>query len=331
MKRDSEHPLKEQLKLFGPALIITLLGFILAYQFVDPAPPDRIRIASGNEEGAYHLFARKYRESLAREGIELEIVTSAGSVENIQLLESGQVDIAFVQGGLAGKAAAGSLLSLGSFYYEPLWLFHRGELEINRLTGLKQLRVAVGAERSGTRALALQLLNDNNLNEGNTLIRTVDGREAAESLLADEIDAAFFVASPQSPVVRSLLESESLKLMSFDRADAYTRLHPHLSSVLLPEGLVNMERNLPGGPTRLLSATANLVATERLHPALVELLIYVGGKFTVVGVGSRRAESFRHPPTPTFRSPGMRLVSTSRDPRCCNATCLSGQPVCWIA
>ena len=278
MKRDREHPLKEQLKLFGPALIITLLGFILAYQFVDPAPPDRIRIASGNEEGAYHLFARKYRESLAREGIELEIVTSAGSVENIQLLESGPVDIAFVQGGLAGKAAAGSLLSLGSFYYEPLWLFHRGELEINRLTGLKQLRVAVGAERSGTRALALQLLNDNNLNEGNTLIRTIDGREAAESLLADEIDAAFFVASPQSPVVRSLLESESLKLMSFDRADAYTRLHPHLSSVLLPEGLVNMERNLPGGPTRLLSATANLVATERLHPALVELLIYVGGK-----------------------------------------------------
>ena len=138
MSRDSEHPLKAHLNLFGPALIVTLLGFLLAYQFVDPAPPDHIRIASGNKDGAYYLFARQYREYLAREGIELEVVTSAGSLENIQLLESGRVDLAFVQGGLADKATQGNLVSLGSFYYEPLWMFHRGELEINTLTGLKQ-------------------------------------------------------------------------------------------------------------------------------------------------------------------------------------------------
>ena len=283
MSRDSEHPLKAHLNLFGPALIVTLLGFLLAYQFVDPAPPDHIRIASGNKDGAYYLFARQYREYLAREGIELEVVTSAGSLENIQLLESGRVDLAFVQGGLADKATQGNLVSLGSFYYEPLWMFHRGELEINTLTGLKQRRVAVGAERSGTRALALQLLSDNNLHAADVRMLSIDGHEAAEALLAGEIDAAFFVASPKSPVVRSLLESESLKLMSFGRADAYTRLHPYLSSVLLPEGVVNMERNLPGSETRLLSATANLVATDRLHPALVELLVYVGGRIHGAG------------------------------------------------
>lgn len=283
MSRDSEHPLKAHLNLFGPALIVTLLGFLLAYQFVDPAPPDHIRIASGNKDGAYYLFAQQYREYLAREGIELEVVTSAGSLENIQLLESGRVDLAFVQGGLADKATTGNLVSLGSFYYEPLWMFHRGELEINRLTGLKQRRVAVGAERSGTRALALQLLSDNNLHAADVRMLSIDGHEAAEALLAGEIDAAFFVASPKSPVVRSLLESESLKLMSFGRADAYTRLHPYLSSVLLPEGVVNMERNLPGSETRLLSATANLVATDRLHPALVELLVYVGGRIHGAG------------------------------------------------
>ncbi|MCB1752353.1 MAG: ABC transporter substrate-binding protein [Gammaproteobacteria bacterium] len=283
MSRDSEHPLKAHLNLFGPALIVTLLGFLLAYQFVDPAPPDHIRIASGNKDGAYYLFARQYREYLAREGIELEVVTSAGSLENIQLLESGRVDLAFVQGGLADKATQGNLVSLGSFYYEPLWMFHRGELEINTLTGLKQRRVAVGAERSGTRALALQLLGDNNLHAADVRMLSIDGHEAAEALLAGEIDAAFFVASPKSPVVRSLLESESLKLMSFGRADAYTRLHPYLSSVLLPEGVVNMERNLPGSETRLLSATANLVATDRLHPALVELLVYVGGRIHGAG------------------------------------------------
>jgi uncharacterized protein len=117
------------------------------------------------------------------------------------------------------------------------------------------------------------LLSDNNLNNDNSDNLTIGEREAADALLAGDIDAAFFVASPQSPVVRRLLESESLKLMSFERADAYTRLHPYLSSVVLPEGVVNMERNLPGNQTRLLSATANMVTTDRLHPALVELLV----------------------------------------------------------
>jgi uncharacterized protein len=142
MNRKSEHPLKEHLNVFGPAFVITLLGFLFAYQFVDPAPPGRIRIASGNEEGAYHLFAQRYGELLAREGIQLYIVSSAGSVENLQLLENGEVDFAFVQGGLASKATAGNLLSLGSFYYEPIWLFHRGELKVDRLTRLRQRRIA---------------------------------------------------------------------------------------------------------------------------------------------------------------------------------------------
>jgi len=297
MAENSEHPLKEHLNVFGPALIITLLGFIFAYQFVDPAPPDRIRIASGQQEGAYHLFAQRYRDLLAEEGIELEIVTSAGSVENIQLLESGQVDLAFIQGGLADNTTAENLLSLGSFYYEPLWLFHQTTLKITQLSELKQRRVAVGAERSGTRALSLQLLSDNALNDNNSELLVIGEREAADLLLAGEIDAAFFVASPESPVVRSLLESESLQLMSFKRADAYTRLHPHLSSVLLPEGVVNMQKNLPARQTRLLSATANLVTSDKLHPAIVVQLVYAGGKIHGAGGWFEARGEF---PTPAY-------------------------------
>lgn len=278
MSNHREHPLREHLHLFGPALVITLLGFILAYQFVDPAPPSQIRIASGQKEGAYQLFAQRYREQLAEQGIELEILTSAGSLENIQLLQSGAADIGFVQGGLAGLASAERLLSMGSFYYEPLWLFHRKRLELDRVTGLKQRRVAVGAEGSGTRVLALQLLQDNKLDAGNVEILSIGGRAAADALQRGEVDAAFFVSAPQSPLVSDLLRADNIRLMDFTRADAYTRLHPHLSSVLLPEGVVDMERNLPSAPTRLLSATANLVTTERLHPALVDLLIYIGGK-----------------------------------------------------
>ena len=297
MNRVSEHPLKEHLNLFGPALLITLLGFVFAYQFVDPAPPDHIRIASGQSQGAYHLFAGRYKEYLAREGIALEILTSEGSLENLQLLERGLVDLAFVQGGLADSVSNDKLLSLGSFYYEPIWLFYRGAETQERLTGFREQRLATGTEGSGTRALALQLLADNGMNPHNTEIVALGGSEAADALLSGEIDAAFFVASPESPLIKGLLEAEDLKLMSFTRAEAYTRLHPHLTSIILPEGLVNMERNLPERPTRLLSTTANMVIREDLHPAIIDLLVFVGGKIHGGGGWFEKRGEF---PTPAY-------------------------------
>jgi len=275
---DQERAFRDHLHIFGPAILITLLGFILAYQFVDPAPPDHIRIATGEKSGAYYLFARQYQQALAREGIDLQIVTTAGSLENIRLLQQGQVDIAFVQGGLANASGDDELESLGSFYYEPLWLFHRLNPAPAYLTGLRGRKIAIGRQGSGTRALAGQLLVDNRLADDNATLLPIGGQEAASRLLQGELDAAFFVASPESPLVQRLLLSDQVRLMNFQRAAAYTRRHHFLSRVLLPQGLVDLERDIPRQDIALLATTANLVSRPDLHPALIDLLIYSGGQ-----------------------------------------------------
>jgi TRAP-type uncharacterized transport system substrate-binding protein len=96
------------LKTYGPAIAVTIIGFVIAWQFVDPAPPATIVIATGHEDGAYFLFAEQYREILGAEGINLEIRKTAGSIGNIQLLEdeSSGVDLAFVQGGTGSQATS---------------------------------------------------------------------------------------------------------------------------------------------------------------------------------------------------------------------------------
>ncbi|MET0046582.1 MAG: TAXI family TRAP transporter solute-binding subunit [Sedimenticola sp.] len=267
------HTLRDHLHIFGPAIAITLLGFLLAFQFVQPAPPARITIATGGLEGAYSLFGQRYREIIKREDIQLEVLNTKGSVENISLLESGKADIAFVQGGTEQASRGDELISLGSLYFEPIWVFHRSSLTLDRLTGLQEKKVAIGPEGSGTRAVALQLLSDNSITPSNARLIELSGRPAADALLKGDIDAAFFVASPRSPVVRALLDSTEISLMSFNRADAYARLHRYLSTVVLPEGVINLEHNLPRRETRLLAASANLVAHKDLHPALVDLLL----------------------------------------------------------
>lgn len=291
----SHRPFKEQLKTFGPAVLITVLGFIAAYQYVGPAPPDTLVIGTGQSEGAYYQFARRYREILAREGIKLELRTTAGSLENIELLESDAeaVDVALVQGGTGGGVGVQRLQSLGSLYLEPLWLFYRRDQPVKRLTDLHGRRIAVGKQGSGTRVLALQLLADNAIEKPPTSLLTVSGGDAAKALVQGKIDAVFFVASLESEYIRDLLQRPEIGLMSFERAQAYTRLHHFLSRVILPEGIVNMHDNVPSGDKQLLAATTNLVVRSDIHPALVDLLLTAASE--VHGAGDWFADSNEFP------------------------------------
>ena len=118
--------LREKLIIFCPAVILAILAFVFVYYFVDPIPPRRISIGCGPPEGANHIFARAYREILSREGITLELRNTAGSAENLKLLDaaSGGVDIAFVQGSMKSLVQNTDLVSLGSLFFEPLWIFH---------------------------------------------------------------------------------------------------------------------------------------------------------------------------------------------------------------
>lgn len=266
-----------RLTTFGPAIVITLLGFVIAWQFVNPAPPTTITIATGHEDGAYYLFAQRYRELLADEGIELLIRSTAGSVENIHLLEdpSAGIDLAFVQGGTGDHATSDGITALGSLYHEPLWVFYRGTSPLSRLTGLQDKRIAAGTAGSGTYAIARTLLAANQIDTGSSAIQQLGGQAAARALLQDKVDAAFFVASPKAPVIQALLHEPEIHLLSFERSAAYVRRYPFISGITLPEGVIDLHANIPPQDSLLLAPTANLVAHHDFHPALVSLLLQI--------------------------------------------------------
>jgi TRAP transporter TAXI family solute receptor len=262
-----------RLMTFGSALLVTLAGFVIAWQFVNPAPPRTLVIATGHADGAYYLFAQHYRELLAQNDIELDIRTTAGSIENLELLQNDSVSLAFVQGGTGAAAGSRELTSLGSLYYEPLWVFYRSEQTLTRLSELQDKRIAIGELGSGTHAVANLLLVDNFIDTGADTIQAIGGAAGAQALLQGDTDALFLVAAPAAPLVQQLLHRQDIRLMSFARAAAYTRLHPFLSAVTLPEGVIDMQANIPSRDTALLAATANLVAHDDFHPALVSLLL----------------------------------------------------------
>jgi TRAP-type uncharacterized transport system substrate-binding protein len=112
--------LKDRFKFFGPGILIVALSFVVAFLFIKPAPPRSIIIGTGGPGGAYFNYGKEFKKILAQDGIHLEVRTTGGAFDNLRLLESGEIDIAFMQGGIGSKATVDDLFSLGSLYYEPI-------------------------------------------------------------------------------------------------------------------------------------------------------------------------------------------------------------------
>ena len=262
------------------AVVAVVLAAVVAllWQFVEPAPPRKVVIATGSASGAYHAVARHYAEHFSETGFELVVRETAGSIENYNLLgapDSG-VEVAIVQGGTAPveKERRQELVALASLYLEPVWVFYRGESGLGRLSQLAGKRIAIGAKGSGMRALALELLGAGGVlgeQSGTTLV-DVGGSEAAKALREGSVDAALFVVSPTAPLLAELMATPGVRLMSFDQAEAYARRFRYLSPITLPRGSLDLSRDLPERDVRLVAPAAVLVARKSVHPAVVALL-----------------------------------------------------------
>jgi TRAP transporter TAXI family solute receptor len=276
----------EKLKLFSwrdmvyvvlPSLLLAIGAFWLAAQFIKPAPPDRLVISTGGDGGAYQIFAAHYKEVLARYGITLVEKPSAGSIENLERLRNAEfeVDAALIQGGTARASEDDELVSLGDFYYEPLWIFYREGVVSggDKLLDLKGKRLAVGGAGSGTNHLAKELLAANGIDATNTTLVEAGGLGLVESLRKKEVDVVFVVGPTQSALVWSLLYTPGVRLMNLVRAEAYTRRFPFLARLVVPRGAVDLAQDIPPRDVNLVSPMATLLVRQDTHPALIGLLL----------------------------------------------------------
>ena len=256
--------------------IAGLIVIFLAASFfvVETLPPRTIVMATGAEGGAYHEMGIRYREILARAGVTLQLRPTAGGLENLALLRDSQsgVSVGFIQGGTTTKKESPDLESLGTVFYEPLWLFYRSEIG-EGIQALRGRRLSIGPEGSGGRALALELVKRTKID---SIIGEIVGftpEAAAEKLMAGEIDAAFIVTGWDSPVVQRLIVAKGIELASFPRADAYVALYPFLHKLVLPTGVADLAMNRPPADVVLLAPKASLAVRGDLHSAIQHLLL----------------------------------------------------------
>ncbi len=315
----------------GPFVVLAVTLLVLAYWWLDPNPPKRVTLATGPAQSAYEEFGKRYAKILAQDGIEVSLLPSEGSAQNLQWLREGKADLGFVQGGTSELQAddAEDLESLGSLFVEPVWLFYRKDAAakaadvgatvrsagppqastapsggsaahavasvgapLDALTQLQGLRVNVGTPGSGIPSLMNKLLASNKVDMASLRTSELEQTPATVAFLDGKIDAIVFASAPESLMVQMLLQTPGIELMDFPQSEAYSRRFAFLSPVVLPRGVVDLAANIPPQDVRLVAPTTALVNHKGTHPALLQLFVQAGKQIHGGAGWFRRARDY---------------------------------------
>lgn len=261
----------------GLVAVVCLAVFL----FFNSAAPTSLTITGGEEGSIFQKNAVKYKAALAREGVKLTILPSNGSIDNLNKLADKRVnvDIGFVQSGVAENIKVDKLMSLGSVAYQPMMIFYRGESK-SLISDFAGHRLNIGEPGSGTRALALNILKENGiLPGGDTQLIEKPSLDPVEDLLQDKIDAIFVMGDSISlQLIKDLVKTPGINIFNFNQADGYTRRIKYLHKLVLPEGAIDLGKNIPVNNLNLIAPSVELIARDTLHPALSDLLLDVANE-----------------------------------------------------
>jgi TRAP-type uncharacterized transport system substrate-binding protein len=249
----------------------------------------KIVMATGSSQ--YYELAESYRRELERNGITLEVqrLTEGFTTLKTMLDPNSGLNAGFIKGGLVGSlqgrlatekakgryAEFNKLLSVGRVFYEPIWVYSRGDLHVASLRDLKGMKIFTGTKESGARRIVNQLLKANGVDKTNATLIDQDLPADAAPLFDGRADVAITIAPPDSDKMQELVRVSGIRLMDFSpEAEAYDNRFPALTRVVLRKGSVEFNPVIPSDDITLLATTAALVIRSDMHPALISLLTH---------------------------------------------------------
>jgi len=257
------------------AILCSIAGIWLALWYFIPAPPSRITMAAGVKGGGFEHFAELYREKLAAHHVTLNLRYYKTGNENVRLIDDPKsgVSAAFMFSGQTNSDESPDLVSLGRIDDAPLWIFYRAAAPIERLTQLKGKRLNISPAIG---KLMGEVLAAHGVNAGNAKFSALLIPEAVKALRNGDLDAIFMPPlALNAPVVQSLLHDPAVALMNVTQAEALRRMFPTVHRLVLPQGVVDLENNIPASDVNLLASSDVVVVRKEVHPELIYLLAQV--------------------------------------------------------
>ena len=257
-------------KVFAAVLCVIALVWLALWYFI-PAPPTTIRIMAGFNGGNFEHIAIAYRERLARQHVKLDIGTNnQGVIPALKLIQdrTSGVDATFTFAGVSNATELPSVVSLGRIGFNPVSIFYRGEETLERLTQLKGKRIGANLDFPPL----VRILNASGVNAENSTLLNRVGPGAADALQKGDLDVVLNIAAFSALPTQRLLRDPTIRMMNLTQAEALTRVFPYLSRLVLPQGAIDLEKNIPPIDVNLIATTSSVLVRRDLHPQLIYLL-----------------------------------------------------------
>ncbi len=256
-------------------LLTCFIGISTYYLF----PKTNIVIAAGPKGSDFYRLAESYADELQRKGdVKAEILETSGVLENLALLNdsSKNIDFGILQGGITNSKESPQLYSLGSIFYDPIWIVYRAGLgEIDQLSQLKGKRIAIGSKQDASQPIAKKLFKSAGLDSSNVTFEDQDVGSAVKGLLAGNLDALVFLAPPEDSVLRGIFNDPALRVMNMSQSEGIHRNLRSFTVITLPFATVDLATSKPANSMKVMATTVTIATRKDVHSALIYLMMGV--------------------------------------------------------
>lgn len=262
-----------QSRLLLPILVFSIVAAIASAVrlFREQNRVYQLTLAAGSETGEYYAFGQAFAEVVARHKskIQIEVLTTNGSLENMQLVADQSVQLALVQ---SDTPVEPSIRAVAQLFPEVFHFIVGVDSDIQQLSDLKGKRIALMPEGSGSYNLFWPLSQHYGFQTNDVDTIPLSPTEAHEALIQGKVDALFRIIGLGNPAVRELLKSGKTRLLPIDQVAALQLSMPYITATQIPKGTYDGGIPIPSQNLAVAAVNALLATHENVDPYIVRSL-----------------------------------------------------------
>ncbi|WP_017325652.1 TAXI family TRAP transporter solute-binding subunit [Synechococcus sp. PCC 7336] len=234
----------------------------------------RLKIATGSTQGQYYAFSRALAEVVAQHepNIQIEVIATQGSVQNMQMLESRAVQLALVQ---SDTAAVPSARAVATLFPEMLHIVAANNSGIETLADLRGKRIALMPVGSGSYDLFWLVARHYGFAPETLDHVALSSADARAAFLNGEVDALSQTIALGNPTTSAFLQASAATLVPIRQVEALQISQPFLSEQIFPRGTYGGDPAIPNLDTPAVAVQAIVMARADVDPQPIREIVRV--------------------------------------------------------
>lgn len=273
------------------------LALIMAYAVWSASLATTLRIGADRINSEPYEMASAIAHVVQRTHpwIEIKVIETEGSNENMKLLNEGKLDLALTRADVVSRENV-SLLAV--LYQDMFQLLVHADSDIRTIKDMEGRRIAIPPINSSQYRAFWFLANHYGLAPERI---NAFPKPAAQAMLAIEkgqVEAVFRVRGPRNFRLRMLINQIPLRMISIDQGDAIHLRQPAFRASFIPKGAYRGDPPVPDKDLPTLAVDRLLVARDDLEKTTV---------YSITGVlfEQRRDMALRTPLAALIRQPAL--------------------------